>query len=178
MGLQHRFHLPRHARHAGHELALRVECDEPRRGTVGILHRTASARQLGLFAVVIAHRPPDLGEKPLHLPQRRFEEFRVEVQRVADGLFGEIVHRRAQTTRRNHAVGARQGCAQHARDAFAIIADGVHSVHVDARAGKSLRHKRAVGIDELTEQDLRADCNDLDAHRDGVSNPPAEGRTR
>ena len=63
-------------------------------------------------------------------------------------------------------VGALERAANRRCDPLAVIADCVRRANVDAGFRQALRDEWRVGVDELTEQQLRADRNELNArHR-------------
>ena len=133
---------------------------------VRIVERTASSRELGLFAIVRPHRTSQRGKHRFHLRQRRRIEFRFEIERRADRLFREVVYRRPETARRDQTVGTLERASNRRRNPLGVIADCVRSANVDAVLCQPLCDKCRVRIDELAEQQLGTDRNELNArHR-------------
>jgi len=81
-----------------------------------------------------------------------------------DGVAGEIVVGRSETTAHDHCVGVVQGAAQHGFDATEVVADLHLHQRVDAVARKVLADPGAVGVDDLAEQQLRSDSDDVTTH--------------
>ncbi len=159
---EHRLHLARHARHAGHELAVRAQRDEAGRGAVRVGEHHAALRQIGLAAVVVGHRPAEVAETLLDRAQRRLVQHQRRADRARHRVLGQVVHRRPEAAGGDRAVGARQHVLQHRREPVGVVAHRVLGEHVDAVVGQHARDVHAVGVDQLAEQDLGADRDDLD----------------
>ena len=81
-----------------------------------------------------------------------------------DGLAGEVVVSRSETTAHDHRIGVRERRTEHRFDATEVVADLHLQQRVDAVGGELLAEPRAVGVDDLTEQQLGADGDDVTPH--------------
>ena len=81
-----------------------------------------------------------------------------------DRLAGQVVVGRAEAAAHDHGVGVGQRAAQHRLDATQVVADLHLQQRVDAVGSEVLAEPRAVGVDDLPEQQLGADGDDVTAH--------------
>ncbi len=85
-----------------------------------------------------------------------------------DRLAGHVVGRRADAPAHDDGVGLLEQVAQRADHAVEVVADLAVVVGVDAGLGQLLTHPRAVGVDDLPEQQLGSDGEDVTAHEEGA----------
>ena len=91
--------------------------------------------------------------------------FQLHVEREGEPVAGDIVLRRTQAAGRDHHVRTRQREPERVGDPLDVVAHRLMVHHVDADLGELLRDPLRVGVRDLTEQDLRADPDDLRPHR-------------
>ena len=121
-----------------------------------------SCRQVCLAAVVVGHRAAELFETLFDRAQRRLVQHERLAHRARDRVFGEIVDGRAETAGGDGAVGAFEHVLQHRGEPVGVVADGVLRIDVHAVIGERVRDVNAVGVDQVTEQNLGPDRHDLD----------------
>ena len=83
---------------------------------------------------------------------------------LGDRLAGQVVVRRAEASAHDHRIGRVQGAAQDSHDPTKVVADLHLQQRVDSIGSEVLADPRAVGVDDLPEQQLGADGDDVTAH--------------
>src|SRR5665213_3104002 len=136
--------------------------DEARCGPVRILEYGAAFREIRVAPVVLGHRAPERAEALFDRAQRGLVQHQRFPDRASDGVLGQIVDGRTEAAGGDRAVGALEHAAQHRREPIGVVADRVLRVDVDAVIGEHVREMRAIGIDQVAEQDLGPDRHDLD----------------
>ena len=79
-------------------------------------------------------------------------------------LLGQIVQRGAEAAGRDDDVRALLGFAHDTLQTSRVVADDGLVIYVDAQLGQTLRDELRIGVDDVAQQDLRADGDEFCVH--------------
>ena len=153
---EHRLRFPRRSRQKNNALAVLFHRDA-RRGTVRVLEHDPAARHIRLFEIALGHLSPAAFEKVAHAPFGFPVSLGGKAEQVHAHLFGEIVRRGTEPAGKQHNIAAGQRALHRFAQTRGIVSHRCAALHGNPHRRKLRRQKRRVGIDDLSEQQLRAD---------------------
>ena len=159
----HELHLVRHAGHRVHDLVADRRLD-PRRGPDRVRDRLGADRHVALPQVVLGHRPAARREQRGHPLDELLTPLELDAHHVGDRLAGHVVGGRAQPTTHDHGVAPVEQLAQGLHHPLEVVAYLPVLEAVDSRVGELLTDPRAVGVDDLAEEELGPDRQHLASH--------------
>ena len=166
-------HVRHLRRRAGHQhdhapvsLGSRCVLDPPAgRRAARVRDRARRGDQPGLLHVALDDGAPAVAEASLQHRALRGIDGRRLAEHGRHRLAGHVVLGRSEAARRERQVGALPGAREHLLQPAGVVADLRDIEQIDAVLRQLRGDERRVGVDDLAEQDLRADRDDLRAHR-------------
>ena len=134
------------------------------RGADRVGDDAAADRDVGLAQVVLGERPTATTEDRADVLDQLLAPLELDAHHLGDRLAGDVVGRGAEPAAHDDRVGAVEQLAQALHHAVEVVADLAVLAGVDARGGELLADPRAVGVDDLAEQQLGADREDVTPH--------------
>ena len=91
-------------------------------------------------------------------------ELQVSAGGPRDRLPGDVVLGRSQSPGGDHDVGSPEGRLQGGSHPAEVVTDGGLLKEVEPEGGQLAGDECGIGVDDLTQEELRADTDDLCAH--------------
>ena len=117
-----------------------------------------------MFAVYLGDFISPLTEEGLNIAESIFIEHQFCIEKLTNGLFGDVVSGRSDTPADQDQIGTVLSISQSLKDVFTLIRNYRELKHLEPNPVQLLRHPGCVGIDNLSNEDLIADVDDLDLH--------------
>ena len=138
--------------------------DQARGGAGHLGNHRCALRHVRLAQVVRRHRAPACGEQGADPLRDLFAAHQRHTQDLGDRLAGDIVLGRTETAAQDHRIAALERLPDAGNDAPVVVADLALEVRIDPGKRQLAPDPGRVGVDDLAEQQLRADGDDFAAH--------------
>ncbi|HVJ99056.1 MAG TPA: molybdopterin-binding protein, partial [Acidimicrobiia bacterium] len=127
-------------------------------------NRRTAGRDVGLSQVVLRHVAQANAKHRRDVLGQRHVAHELDAHQLCDRVACEIVLRRSEAAADQDRVGTRQLILQRGNDASLVVADRPVFERVNSRRGELLPDPRAVGVDDLAQEQFGADREDFTFH--------------
>ncbi len=134
------------------------------RGAPFVYKYRAALGKPGLFFVIWRHFTADAVKKGADALQRGTVKLHFFPEYPCKGFFGQVIQRGPQSSGRNNDISTVCSLPDHAFQTLRIIPDYGLVKNINAKLAQSLGDHLCIRIDDISQQDFRADSNQFCIH--------------